>query len=74
MKNADKPAMPISEEETDRFQNNIDIFVGFTKREMIAMNILTGLVSKDDRTCTNYDKVRHSVSLADALLIELEGK
>ena len=39
MKNADMPAMPISEEDTDRIIDGVEIFTGITKREKFCLKM-----------------------------------
>ena len=64
IKNADMPAMPT--------QNGCgDIYGGFTKREMMAMHIMTGLCSKYG-VAFDTDTVQDAVRMADFLLAELE--
>lgn len=61
MKNADMAAMPTQ-------SNGGDIFGGLTKREMMAMHILSGLLSDPNWIGMPADAVR----IADDLLAELE--
>lgn len=73
MKNSDMPAMPISEEETDRVEAGIEIYTGLTKREMMAMHMMSGMLSSGTNDSVTIDKiVKTSVIYSDALLAELE--
>lgn len=76
MKNADMPAMPISEEETDRIDEGVNIYTGLTKREEFAKHFaaayLTGcLASQFGPTPTSEECAQEAVAYADALLAEL---
>lgn len=86
MKNADMPAMPQSST-SDGYPCNytdyagVGIPTGLTKREMIAMHVISGLSSHPDMMRSNDDGLRdtiaqtiaaQSVMLADCLLSELE--
>ena len=71
MKNADMPAMPISEEETDRVESGVEIYTGLTKREMMAMHMMAHLMP--DQNFESYaSQAKSAVMAADALLAELE--
>lgn len=73
MKNADMPAMPISEEETDRVNDGITIYTGLTKREHFAIVAMQGILAGDvNNEIYEKDVVEMAVSHADALLAELE--
>lgn len=70
MKNADMPAMPIFDEcgrPTVHGMSNVEV-LGLTKREMMAMHILSGLLSDPNWIGMPADAVR----IADELLAELE--
>ena len=71
MKNADMPAMPI---ELNGFgQYAPEAHTGLTKREMIAMNIMAGLMTsyhKVDYSCEQNARV--AVAATNALLKELD--
>ena len=71
MKNADMPAMPISEEETDRLNLEVEIYTGFTKREMMAMHMMASMMSVEWFE-TAERQARVAIKAADALLAELE--
>ena len=83
MKNADMPAMPVSGSDgqpidvfslTDGRGSNLvssGMTVGMTKREMMAMHIMTGLCSKYG-VAFETDTVQDAVRMADFLLAELE--
>lgn len=45
MRNKDKPAFPISEEETDRIETGVDIYFGLTKREYFAAKAMQAMIS-----------------------------
>ena len=64
MKNGDVPAMPTQ-------GNGGDMFGGLTKREMMAMHIMTGLCSKYG-SAFDTDTAQDAVRMADFLLAELE--
>ena len=83
MKNADTPAMPQSATENGYGCNYGNepgqVPTGLTKREMIAMHAMRGLLSSDDSSVCFYkdssDAVhiaKSAVAYADALLKELE--
>jgi hypothetical protein len=79
IKNADLPAMPISEEDTDRIDAGVTIYTGLSKREMFAMAAMQGLLSNSTiRANIGVDGKDNSkiaggaVAIADALLAELE--
>ena len=67
MKNADKSAMPLplGTETTEGCQ-------GLTKREMMAMHILSGFLSDYEFDVTRQMAAEIAVQQADALLVELE--
>jgi len=74
MKNADTPASPINEEDTDRIDSGISIYTGLTKREECAMRNLQGILAnpefhqkEDAQTMIDF-----AIEMADALLNELE--
>jgi len=75
MNNGDKPAMPISEEETDRIVESIQIFTGLTKREHFAAMAMQGIVVNAGRNGYEFHQpnnlAEQCVQLADALLEEL---
>ena len=67
MKNADMPAMPLPlGTETEKWCN------GLTKREMMAMHILSGLLSDYEFDVTRQMAAEVAVQQADALLAELD--
>ena len=73
IKNGDMPAMPVDRCDADAIEAGIQVFSGLTKREMMAMAAMRGLLSKhgDD----DYDRcniAKYAVEHADALLAELE--
>lgn len=66
MNNADMPAMPIVE-----LQKDCLVSLGLTKREMIAMAAMQGMLS--GHTMVSDDALAvHSVKIANALLAEME--
>lgn len=67
MKNADMPAMPLplGTETIYRCQ-------GLTKREMMAMHILSGFLSDYEFDVTRQMAAEIAVQQADALLVELD--
>ena len=67
MKNAYRPAMPLPlGTETEKWCQ------GLTKREMMAMHILSGLLSDYEFDVTRQIAAEIAVQQADALLAELE--
>ena len=66
IKNADMPAMPITNEQSQDADMQ-----GLSKREMMAMHIMTGLCSKYG-VAFDTDTVQDAVRMADFLLAELE--
>ena len=67
MKNADMPAMPLPlGTETEKWCQ------GLTKREIMAMHILSGLLSDYEFDVTRQIAAEIAVQQADALLAELE--
>ena len=86
MKNADMPAMPVIDEEQsfpvdmERYgskEATLRFAFGMTKREMVAMHIMSGYVANSkageagELMCM-HDVASYSVECADALLAELE--
>ena len=71
MKNGDMPAMPVDRCDADAVEAGIQVFSGLTKREMMAMHIMTGLCSKYG-VAFDTDAVQDAVRMADSLLAELE--
>lgn len=77
MKNGDTPAMPIELSGFGQFKP--EAYAGLTKREMIAMHTMQGLLS-DQKNIECHDTANDwvknitesSVEFADALLEELE--
>lgn len=77
MKNADMPAMPsdvkaVYEAMTDSSDSWGKAALGLTKREMMAMHILSGLLSDYEFDVTRQMAAEIAVEQADALLAELE--
>ena len=87
MKNSDKPAFPITEEETNSVVNFIttnDIHTGLTKREYFAGLAMQAMLSNEELRIACMDDsgilgvsrdeavARYSVMEADALLKQLE--
>ena len=67
MKNADMPAMPLPlGTETEKWCQ------GLTKREMMAMHILSGFLSDYEFDVTRQMAAEIAVQQADALLSELD--
>ena len=71
IKNADMPAMPVDRCDADAHEAGIQVFSGMTKREMMAMHIMTGLCSKYG-VAFDTETVQDAVRMADSLLAELE--
>lgn len=81
MKNADMPAMPVIDEEQsfpvdmERYgskEATLRFAFGMTKREMMAMHILSGMLSSENFNPTREQAASFAVGQADALLAELE--
>ena len=81
MKNADMPAMPVIDEEQsfpvdmERYgskEATLRFAFGMTKREMMAMHILSGMLSSENFNPTREQAASFAVGQADALLLELE--
>ena len=81
MKNADMPAMPVIDEEQsfpvdmERYgskEATLRFAFGMTKREMMAMHILSGMLSSENFNPTREPAASFAVGQADALLAELE--
>ena len=67
MKNADMPAMPLPlGTETEKWCQ------GLTKREMMAMHIMQGMISCENLNPPREEAAQLAVGMADALLAELE--
>jgi hypothetical protein len=74
IKNKNQPAFPISEEATDRIIDDIRIFTGLSKREMIAAMAMQGFQSNSTTYqghSSNAELAQQAVEMADALLTEL---
>ena len=82
MKNADMPAMPVIDEEQsfpvdmERYgskEATLRFAFGMTKREMMAMAAMQGLLARHGDDDYSSDQIaRYSICHADALLAELE--
>lgn len=82
MKNANAPAMPIIDDEQsfplnlDRYADNLGFgkfALGLTKREMMAMHIIGGLISGGHLKAYDAKQMPElAVLMADKLLEELE--
>ena len=70
-KNGDMPAMPVDRCDADAIEAGIQMFSGLTKREMMAMHIMTGLCSKYG-VAFETDTVQDAIRMADSLLADLE--
>lgn len=70
--NANKPAMPIIDDKISTYET--EIHHGLTKREMIAMHVMQGLLSSMGEGCLYVDCARVAVTYADALLKELDNE
>ncbi|MFN5910699.1 MAG: hypothetical protein ACK45H_05120 [Bacteroidota bacterium] len=70
-KNGDKPAFPISEDETDRLDLGVEIYTGLTKREHFAGIALQGLIIESKDYYSYRELAEKAVGFADALLDEL---
>ena len=74
IKNGDMPAMPVDRCDADAIEAGIQVFSGLTKREMMAMAAMQGILSSlaAEEDLSTRDLARCSVADADALLAELE--
>lgn len=73
MKNADMPAMPVVEvRRVGDVEKSTSEATGLTKREMMAMHILSGLLSDYEFDVTRQMAAEIAVEQADALLAELD--
>ena len=78
MKNADMPAMPLFNSNgspvhhSSAGMENHGVMAGLTKREMMAMHILSGLLSDYEFDVTRQVAAEVAVQQADALLAELD--
>ena len=79
MKNGNSPAMPTHDVFQDcGFDGNSGPHLtqttsyGLTKREMMAMHILSGMLSSENFNPTREQAASFAVGQADALLAELE--
>ena len=70
MRNADMPAMPVELCGFGSYEPTA--YTGLTKREMMAMHILSGLLSDYEFDVTRQMAAEIAVQQADALLAELE--
>ena len=67
MENKDRPAFPITEEQTDRIEEGVDIYYGLTKREYFAAAALQGLLASETKGPMKRF-AKESVELADELI------
>ena len=74
MKNADMPAMPVFDSSgcPSLYGDDGVEAKGLTKREMMAMHILSGMLSSENFNPTREQAASFAVGQADALLAELE--
>lgn len=74
MKNSDMPAMPIVDScgRPAMYGNEGIEALGFTKRERIAMHMMSALLVGDVRMGTEKDFATVALVATDALLAELE--
>ena len=76
MKNADSPAIPTITYDHGAAMQGLAVSVtdapGLTKREMMAMHILSGLLSDYEFDVTRQMAAEIAVEQADALLAELD--
>ena len=74
IKNGDMPARPVDRCDADAIEAGIQVFSGLTKREMMAMAAMQGILSSlaAEEDLSTRDLARCSVADADALLAELE--
>ncbi|AUR84070.1 hypothetical protein NVP1047O_56 [Vibrio phage 1.047.O._10N.286.55.F2] len=74
MKNSDMPAMPvITEKRVANTSVSTCEFSGLTKREMLAMNLMNGILSNNAYSYNGFSVAASmATEAADALLKELE--
>lgn len=77
MENGNKPAYPISEEQTDRIDSNVKIYSGLTKREYFAAMAMQGILANEQLRYSLCRPGRSGIQIyalqqADALLQELD--
>ena len=77
MENGNKPAYPISEEQTDRIDSNVKIYSGLTKREYFAAMAMQGILANEQLRYSLCRPGRSGIKIyalqqADALLQELD--
>ena len=73
IKNGDMPAMPVDRCDADAIESGIHVFSGITKREMMAMAAMHGLLANSSCRYSDYKYVaQNAVTATDALLAELE--
>lgn len=72
MDNGKMPAMPVDRCDADAIEVGIQVFSGFTKREAMAMHMMSGLLSKPGHSFNEHDVARDATRAADALLAALE--
>jgi hypothetical protein len=70
LQNPNKPAFPITEEETDRIEEGIRIHTGLTKREYFAGLAMQGVLT--DSRLSAEEAVEIATRAADHLLKQLE--
>ena len=71
IKNGDKAATPFQPCGQDGLPSYEAEF-GLTKREMMAMHMMAGMLSKSGHSLNESDVARDAVRATDALLAELE--
>jgi len=73
IKNADVPAMPVNQyKRSGELEVSESVGSGMTKREMMAMHMMSGLLSKSGHSFNEHDVANDAVRAADALLSALE--
>ena len=72
IKNGDMPAMPITLKDGEAWSEDCDYANGLTKREIMAMHMMAGMLSKSGHSLNESDVARDATRAADALLAELE--
>ena len=73
IKNGDMPAMPVDRCDADAIDAGIHVFSGLTKREMMAMTAMQGLLAAPDLNTVEPSSVASTAIIyADAILAELE--
>ena len=72
MDNKDMPAMPISEEDTDRIDVGVKIYTGLTKREHFAGLAMQAIIAAGYIGMPSGPLSAMAVKYAESILVELD--